>query len=171
MSRAGRAWVAMRTLVLDANDRRRAVADALDMSYIRVKALRRVAAAPTTIRDLADGLGTDAPYATIVIDDLEQRGLVERSIDPRDRRRRIVTATTAGLAQAERATQILDAPPPGLTALPAADLAVLERILTALLPPSAGSRPATDPDRRPAAPSTSRPRDAAGSETSRRRAR
>lgn len=171
MSRAARAWVAMRTLVLDSNDRRRAVADALGMSYIRIKALCRVADRPTAIRELADGLGTDAPYTTIVVDDLEQRGLVERSVDPRDRRRRIVTATPAGTALARRAAEIIDAPPPELAALPAADLAALERILTALLPPSDAPRPATDRGRRPAAPSTSPPRDAAGSGTARRPAR
>ena len=171
MNRAARAWVAMRSLVLDSNDRRRAVAEALDMSYIRVKALRRVATAPTTIRELADSLGTDAPYTTIVIDDLEQRGLVERSVDPRDRRRRIVTVTDAGTAQAQRATQILDAPPAQLAALPAADVAALERIVTSLLPPSAARRPASDPGPRPAATSTSRPRDGAGSGRSRPRAR
>ena len=171
MNRAARAWVAMRSLVLDSNDRRRAVAEALDMSYIRVKALRRVTAAPTTIRELADSLGTDAPYTTIVIDDLEQRGLVERSVDPRDRRRRIVTVTDAGTAQAQRATQILDAPPAQLAALPAADVAALERIVTSLLPPSAARRPASDPGPRPGATSTSRPPDGAGSGRSRPPAR
>jgi DNA-binding MarR family transcriptional regulator len=174
MSRAERAelaWVAMRSLVLDSNDRRRDVAEALGMSYIRVKALRRVAAGPTTIRDLAESLGTDAPYATIVVDDLEQRGLVERSVDARDRRRRIVTATAAGTAEAERAGQIMDAPPPALVELPAADLAALERIVTGLLPPSAVPRPASDPGRPPGAPSTSPPRGAARSGTARSRAR
>lgn len=171
MNRAERAWVAMRSLVLDSNDRRRDVAEALGMSYIRVKALRRVAAGPTTVRDLATSLGTDAPYATLVVDDLEERGLVERTVDPRDRRRRIVTATAAGASEARRAGQIMDAPPPALTALPAADLTALERIVTGLLPPSGAPRPASDPDQPPAAPSTSRPRGAARSGTARRPAR
>jgi DNA-binding MarR family transcriptional regulator len=171
MSRAGRAWVAMQTLVTDANDRRRVVADALDMSYIRVKALRRIAAAPMTIRELTDALVIDAPYTTVVVDDLERRGFVERSVDPRDRRRRIVAVTEDGTRQAAEAGRILEEPPEALRALPADDLAALERIVTSLLPPSAALRPASDRGRRPGAPSTSPPRDGAGSGRSRPRAR
>ena len=171
VSRAGRAWVAMQTLVTDANDRRRVVADALDMSYIRVKALRRIAAAPMTIRELADALVIDAPYTTVVVDDLERRGLVERSVDPRDRRRRIVAVTPEGTRQAVIASRILETPPDALAALPAADLAALERIVTSLLPPSAARRPASDPGPRPGATSRSRPPDGAGSGRSRPRAR
>ena len=160
----------MRALT-ESHDRRRAAADALDMSFVRVKALRRLAGAPMTIRELADSLVTDAPYTTLVVDDLEQRGLVARSVDPRDRRRRIVAVTPEGSRQAARAGEILDEPPAELAALPAADLAALERILTSLQPPSAARQPATDPGRRPAAPSTSPPRGAAGSGTARRKAR
>jgi len=170
MTRAARAWLAMRALT-ESYDRRRAVADTLGMSFVRTKALRRLAEAPMTIRELADSLITDAPYTTVVVDDLEQRGLVERSVDPRDRRRRIVTVTPEGTRQAARANAILDEPPASLLALPAADVAALERIVTSLLPPSAARRPASDPGPRPAATSTSRPRDGAGSGRSRPRAR
>lgn len=170
MSRAERAWTAMRALT-ESHDRRRAAADALGMSFVRVKALRRLSVAPMTIRELADSLVTDAPYTTLVVDDLEERGLAARSVDPHDRRRRIVAVTPEGSRQAARAGAILDEPPAELAALPAADLAELERILTTLRPPSAVRRPATDPGRRPAAPSTSPPRGGAGSGTARRRAR
>jgi DNA-binding MarR family transcriptional regulator len=171
MNRATRAWAAMHTLVTEANDRRRVVADALDMSFIRVKGLRYLATAPMTIRDLADKLHIDAPYTTVVIDDLERRGLVQRSVDSRDRRRRIVTVTPEGTRQAAEADRILYEPPEALRNLPAADLAALERIVTALLPPSAAGRSASDPGPPPAAPSTSPPRGAAGSGTSRRSGR
>ena len=72
---AARAWQAMRTLVLDRYDRRKKVTDALGMSFIRAKALRLVAAAPMTMRELAAGLGTDPPYTTVAVDDLERRDL------------------------------------------------------------------------------------------------
>jgi DNA-binding MarR family transcriptional regulator len=64
------AWRAMRTLVFELNDRRAEVAAALGMSFVRAKALRRLARAPMTMRELAAELSIDAPYATLVVDDL-----------------------------------------------------------------------------------------------------
>jgi DNA-binding MarR family transcriptional regulator len=128
-----RAWHAMRTFVLERNDRRSEVAGRLGMSYIRIKALGHLARAPMTMRELADGLAVDAPYATVVVDDLEGRGLVERRPDPHDRRRRIVAVTAAGRRLARQADELLDEPPAALGALAAADLAHLDRIMQVLL--------------------------------------
>ena len=100
---AARAWQAMRTLVLDRYDRRKKVCDALGMSFIRAKALRQVAAGPMTMRDLAAGLGTDPPYTTVAVDDLERRGLVVRTVRAGDRRSKLVSITPAGLEQARLA--------------------------------------------------------------------
>ena len=132
---AARAWQAMRTLVLDRYDRRRHVVDALGMSFIRAKALRRIAGGPLTMRELAAGLGTDPPYTTVVVDDLERRGLVVRAVRPGDRRSKIVSITPPGREQARLADQILAAPPGPVRDLPAADLAALNRVLTRLLGP------------------------------------
>ena len=126
---AARAWQAMRTLVLDRYDRRRRVVDALGMSFIRAKALRQVAAGPMTMRELAAGLGTDPPYTTVAVDDLERRGLVVRTVRAGDRRSKLVSITPAGLEQARLAGEILSAPPRPVRELPAADLAALDRIL------------------------------------------
>jgi DNA-binding MarR family transcriptional regulator len=134
---AARAWRAMRTLVLDRYDRRRRVCDALGMSFIRAKALRHIAGGPLTMRELAAGLGTDPPYTTVVVDDLERRGLVVRSVRPGDRRSKMVSITAPGREQAALAGQILAAPPRPVRELPAADLATLERILGQLLGPDA----------------------------------
>ncbi len=132
---AARAWQVMRTLVLDRHDRRRCVVDALGMSFIRAKALRRIASGPLTMRELAAGLGTDPPYTTVVVDDLERRGLVVRAVRPGDRRSKLVSITPSGQEQARRADEILAAPPRPVRALPAADLAALDRILGQLLGP------------------------------------
>ena len=131
------AWRAMRTLVFELNDRRSEVAAALGMSFVRAKALRRLAQAPMTMRELATELSIDAPYATLVVDDLEARGLVERRPDASDRRRKIVAVTREGLRLARAAEQILDVPPTALAALPAEDLAELDRIMQAALARSA----------------------------------
>lgn len=124
---AERVWGNLWAL-LDLNERRREVAEALGMSFFRVKALRRVAARPYGMGELATELMTDRPYLTLVVDDLEQRGLVRRTEHPTDRRAKVVTATPEGLAAASRANAILNAPPPALLALPPEDLATLDRI-------------------------------------------
>lgn len=130
---AAEAWQAMRALVTDRYDRKKKVCDALGMSFIRVKALRRIAGGPITMRELAAALATDPPYTTVVVDDLERRGLVTRAVSAGDRRSKIVASTPAGKQQAELAERILREPPGPLRDLPAEDLASLARILTTLL--------------------------------------
>jgi DNA-binding MarR family transcriptional regulator len=122
MSPADEAWEIMRELVLD-NERRREVSDALGMSFARAKALRRIYKAPSTMGELATFLGIDAPYMTIVVDDLERQGLVERKPHPTDRRAKLVETTARGkLAPTE------------LAALPEDELAALLRGLRAIRP-------------------------------------
>ncbi|CAG6393041.1 MarR family transcriptional regulator [Streptomyces cocklensis] len=129
---AERVWRNLRSLVLERNERRKEVAEALGMSFFRAKALRRIAKRPSQMGELAAELASDRPYLTLVVDDLEKRGLVERRQHPTDRRCKIVSATEAGLAAAARANAILRNPPPALLALSAADLADLDRITSAL---------------------------------------
>lgn len=130
---AKRVWTGLRTVLLDLEDRRREVSQALDMSFVRAKALRRLAHSPAGMRDLAQTLAVDAPYTTLVVDDLERRGLVTRAVNEEDRRTKVVTATAEGVAVAARAQEILDRPPEALLSLPAKDLAVLDRIVGDLL--------------------------------------
>ncbi len=131
--RAERAWRGLRTLVLERHDRRQEVAGTLGMGFNRVKALRRIAAGPLTLRELAEFLVVDAPYATVIVDDLARRALVERTPHPADRRRKVVRVTPGGRDAAERAGRVLDTPPGALLALDDADLAALDRIVTKLL--------------------------------------
>ena len=132
---AVRAWRNLGIVFHERNDRRREVAEALGMSFFRAKALRRIATAPKplTLGDVAGLLLTDRPYATVVVDDLVGRGLVERAPNPADRRAKLVTATEAGRAAAAKAERILATPPPELYTLPPEDLAVLDRIALHLL--------------------------------------
>jgi DNA-binding MarR family transcriptional regulator len=128
---ARRAWRAMSDVVLD-HDRKVAVSDALGLSWTRVLALRRLAPEPLTLRALAERLQADPPYVTLMVDDLEERGLVQRKPHPEDRRAKLVELTAAGRAAAARAGAILDEPPAALRDLPAEDLAVLLRVLERL---------------------------------------
>jgi DNA-binding MarR family transcriptional regulator len=122
------AWQAMSDLVLD-NERRRQVVDQAGLSFGKLRALRRIAARPMSMRDLAALLTMDPPNLTPVVDDLERAGLVERQPHPTDRRIRLVTATPAGMVLARQAQDTLDRPPAGLVDLPAEDLDALVRIL------------------------------------------
>ncbi|WP_433223681.1 MarR family winged helix-turn-helix transcriptional regulator [Microtetraspora malaysiensis] len=130
---ATRVWRGMRGLVVDRHERRKEVCEALGMSFIRVKALRLVAAGPLTLRRLAEQLTTDPPYTTVVVADLERRGLVERAPHPGDRRAKIVSITPEGVRAAELAERILGTPPAALLALDPADLDALDRVITRLL--------------------------------------
>lgn len=128
---ASESWRLMRELVLD-HDRRRDIAETLGISFARVRALKRISDGPLTLRELAGELQTDPPYATRIVDDLEQAGLVARSADERDRRVKRVSLTAAGEALAGRAAQLLDVPPARLQELGDDDLATLVRILSRL---------------------------------------
>ncbi|RAG83612.1 hypothetical protein DN069_21380 [Streptacidiphilus pinicola] len=126
---AQRIYAVMRRLVLEADDRKQRVVDTLGMSYIRSRALRALAVEPIRMSELATRLVTDKPYTTLVVDDLEQRGLVVREQDPNDRRCKVVRITPAGREAANVATEIITAPPTELAALPPEDLEALDRIL------------------------------------------
>jgi len=134
------AWDLIRTMVYDDN-RRGEVSASLGLSWVKVKALRRLKSGPMAMRDLAEALVTDKPYMTQIVDALEQRGLVTRSVDARDRRCRLVTLTEAGREATWRSEEILTRPPEALGQLSPHDLAELTRIL-ASLPLSGAGEPA-----------------------------
>ena len=129
---SARIWQGMRTLVLD-DDRRREVSDALGMSFARVKALRSLTQGPTTMRGLAERLLTDAPYTTLIVNDLEERGLVRRTVSPGDRRAKEVAVTEAGERAAAIAEEILNRPPVRLLNLDEDELAVLDSLISRLV--------------------------------------
>ncbi len=129
-----RAWRTMLDVVLD-HDRKLAVSEALGVSWARVRALQRLAIQPRTLSELAVELAADRPYVTLIIDGLEERGLVARTPHPEDRRAKVVALTDAGRAAAARADAILDEPPAALHDARAEDLEALLRVLERLARP------------------------------------
>ena len=138
---ARRAWRAMSEIALD-RDRKAAVAKALGLSWTRVLALRRLATQPHTLRALAESLAADPPYVTLIVDDLEQRGLVRRTPHPKDRRAKLVRLTAAGRTAAARADALLEEPPNALHEVAGEDLAAFLRVLERL---PAGARDSVPP--------------------------
>jgi len=63
---------------------------------------------PMTQKALTDLLGIDRTTMVALIDDLEQKGLVERRRHPRDRRAFLISPTEPGEAAKVRAIEILD---------------------------------------------------------------
>ncbi|HEX3964384.1 MAG TPA: MarR family transcriptional regulator [Trebonia sp.] len=139
--KGARVWVAMRDLVGShpTRERLRAALD-LGRGSGRVKSLMWLAAGPMSLGALAEAVGVDAPYATLIVDNLEERGLVARQPDPADRRRKLVTLTPEGSKAIGKLQQIEHDPPPGFARLTPAELDTLEdlvrRIATAPGPPA-----------------------------------
>jgi DNA-binding MarR family transcriptional regulator len=84
--------------------------------------------------ELAAELVVDKPYTTVIVDDLERRGLVVRATAPDDRRAKVVALTEQGRETARLADEILARPPQALVALPAAEMAELDGLLAKLAP-------------------------------------
>jgi DNA-binding MarR family transcriptional regulator len=81
-----------------------------DLTPSQADALRNLGQ-PRSQRELASCLAFDASSVTDIIDRLEERGLVERQIDPADRRVRRIVLTAQGRAfQTKLWTRMLDAP-------------------------------------------------------------
>ena len=82
--------------------------------------------------DLADITGADAPYVTLIVNELEARGLVTRTPDSGDRRRKLVTLTRAGQEAVATARKIISRPPTSFEKLSRQELEQLSVVLTGL---------------------------------------
>lgn len=131
---AERAWQILQSLVMERlGDWRRKVSEATGLPFNRVRVLRRLRNEPRTLVELAQEIGTDAPAATVLVNDLEARGLVERRPHPENRRAKLVSLTPAGREVIAAMRKIKDPPPALLANLPPRDLASLRRILERMM--------------------------------------
>ncbi|MEU4713647.1 MarR family winged helix-turn-helix transcriptional regulator [Micromonospora purpureochromogenes] len=62
---------------------------------------------PLPARDLAEQLRCDRSNVTALVDKLEQAGLVERRVDPADRRQKTLVVTDAGRRMRERVHRVM----------------------------------------------------------------
>jgi DNA-binding MarR family transcriptional regulator len=139
LDQAGRVWAMIRTLAVNYPPKP-ALRAALNLGRGsgRVKALLCLFDGPQSLTELAEAVQVDAPYATLIVDNLQERGLVERRSDPADRRRKLVALTPEGTTAARRALQVIQQPPPGFGTLSPAELDSLERLVVRI---ATGSEP------------------------------
>lgn len=115
---AEQAWTLVRQFV-DEHSRHRDLTEALGFSLGagRGKVLFQLRSGPLTHRDLAELNQTTGPYVSVIVDKLEEHGLVQRGPHPDDNRRKLVALTPAGLDAIATAEAILYRPPKAMTAL------------------------------------------------------
>ena len=127
------AWELMRQFV-EANSTHSELRERLGLGAGRgrIKVLFLLREQPMTLAQLADAHGVDRPYATIIVDKLEQLGFVERQPHPSDRRSKVVSLTPAGWDAAALADSIIGKPPAALRALDTGQLSELVGLLSLL---------------------------------------
>lgn len=130
---ANEVWRAMAALVIDnRDDWKRAVIERTGLPFSRIRILKRLSRQPMAVKELAHAASIDAPAATVAVNDLEDRGLVVRQVDPQNRRCKIVSLTDAGRAMVETMDAVDDPAPAALAALDEAELKTLRSLLAKL---------------------------------------
>lgn len=130
-SEADNVWQLMVGLVWETRrEWRRKVSEVTGLPFSRVRILWRLMDAPMTLKQIADDTGSDAPATTVAVNDLEERGLVDRQPHPENRRAKLVSLTRAGQQVVDQVHRsVRDDAPAGLQELSRTDLAHLRRIL------------------------------------------
>jgi DNA-binding MarR family transcriptional regulator len=132
---AAQVWAMMRDFVERHSPRhrlRQALGDGLAKGRSKVQVLLMLGDGPRSLSDIAEAQRIDKPYATAIVDQLEQLGMATRAADPDDRRRKVVTLTEAGRSAVVVARDIMDAPPADLAGLSPAELTQLAAALSRL---------------------------------------
>jgi DNA-binding MarR family transcriptional regulator len=128
-------WALMRDFVERHSPRhrlRQALGDGLAKGRSKVQVLLMLGEGPHSLSDIAEAQRIDKPYATAIVDQLEQLGLATRTSDPDDRRRKVVTLTETGRSAVATARDIMDEPPPALAGLSPDELTHLAAALSRL---------------------------------------
>ncbi|KGI69787.1 MarR family transcriptional regulator [Mycolicibacterium rufum] len=126
-------WRDLAALVMDHRDGwKRAVVDQSGLPFSRIRILKRLSRTPMTVKEIAAAATVDAPAATVAVNDLEERGLVVREVNPQNRRCKVVSLTDAGREVVRRIDAVRDPAPDVLTALDTTDLMALRALLDKL---------------------------------------
>ncbi|CAM3493713.1 MarR family transcriptional regulator [Mycobacterium frederiksbergense] len=130
---ADEVWRLMSSTVINNQDTwKRAVVDRTGLPFSRIRILSRLAREPLSVKQIAAAATIDAPAATVAVNDLEERGLVVRQIDPGNRRSKTVSLTPAGRELLAVIDAVENPAPAPLRRLDDADLAALQALLRKL---------------------------------------
>ena len=130
---ADEVWRLMSSTVINNQDTwKRAVVDRPGLPFSRIRILSRLAREPLSVKQIAAAATIDAPAATVAVNDLEERGLVVRQIDPGNRRSKTVSLTPAGRELLAVIDAVENPAPAPLRRLDDADLAALQALLRKL---------------------------------------
>ncbi|MBX7101260.1 MAG: MarR family transcriptional regulator [Myxococcaceae bacterium] len=139
---ATRAWALLFDLLASTKDRWPKVAEELGVKPTQLRVLLMLFSGKRLVqRDLAELLDCDASNVTMLVDQLETKGLVERRSMLGDRRAKVLTLTRDGEAMAPKMFDKLLVPPPALEALGAADLKALVALLEKVSAHAAQAQP------------------------------
>ena len=129
-----RAWSLLHRFA-EEHDRRGELAEALGfrLGGGKGKILFQLRDGPMTLRELAATNRIDAPYVTLIVDQLEAHDLVERRPHPEDKRRKLVALTASGHDAITVADEILSRPPLVLQSLTRDELDQLIHLLGRLV--------------------------------------
>ncbi|WP_067567378.1 MarR family winged helix-turn-helix transcriptional regulator [Nocardia acidivorans] len=126
-------WGQLTHLVMDSRDGwRRAIVERTGLPFSRFRVMKRLLPGPISVKQLAVAATMDAPAATVTINDLEERGLVVREVDPNNRRTKLVSLTAAGRELILDALATPDPAPAAVAALTPAELRTLAELLRKL---------------------------------------
>jgi DNA-binding MarR family transcriptional regulator len=126
-------WRAMTSLVHSNRDTwRRAVIERTGLPFSRFRMLSRLDGGPLSMKQLAAAATVDAPAATVAVTELEERGLVDRRIDPDNRRTKVVSLTEEGRRMLDSARAVEDPAPPAFTTLTDDEVVELSHLLQKL---------------------------------------
>ncbi|MCO8308400.1 MarR family winged helix-turn-helix transcriptional regulator [Streptomyces sp. RKCA744] len=130
---ASAVWAALQSY-MRAQDRHRELRETVGLGRGkgRVGALLLIEQSARTLAELAQLLDIEPSHATIIVNTLEERGYVQRSPDPDDRRKKHVVLTDGGRHVLRRVHAVLDRPPIEFERLTPDDLATFGRLLAKL---------------------------------------
>ncbi|NVN50001.1 MarR family winged helix-turn-helix transcriptional regulator [Mycolicibacterium hippocampi] len=131
---ADEVWRDLAAFVIDHQDGwKRAVVDQSGLPFSRIRILQRLTRTPLSVKQVAAAATVDAPAATVAVNDLEERGLVVRRVDPANRRCKLVSLTDAGRAMVAAIDDVHDPAPDVLADLDVDDLVALRSIVGKLI--------------------------------------
>ncbi|OZG28291.1 MarR family transcriptional regulator [Williamsia sp. 1138] len=123
-------WHVMASLVHSNRDTwRRAVIERSGLPFSRFRVLSRLDDGPRSVKALAAAATLDAPAATVAVNDLAERGLVDRKVDPGNRRTKIVSLTGSGRELLDSVRSIGDPAPSAFEVLTEEELSTLAELL------------------------------------------